>query len=208
MLVPPRNNTCMDCGEHWSQSPWPSNYLTLKAYTSHFSCGPHASHYFTKIKEAAYLLLGSVQMEKCHTLFSITIIDPWLIAGSLVMDDYIIFLVLLFLCEFLQFSSHNWEGMCNYHFVTDTNEIKEAGDLIHPISNGLSMWWKWTSRAVALDVERQKSGLMAPPNSSPKTISQIYLYIKLVPDLPGLTESKLSLSLIMCSNSRVCVLLT
>jgi hypothetical protein len=62
-----------------------------------------------------------------------------LIAGSLVMDDYIIFLVLLFLCEFLQFSSHNWEGMCNYHFVTDTNEIKEAGDLIHPISNGLSM---------------------------------------------------------------------
>jgi hypothetical protein len=98
--------------------------------------------------------------------------------------------------------------MCNYHFVTDTNEIKEAGDLIHPISNGLSMWWKWTSRAVALDVERQKSGLMAPPNSSPKTISQIYLYIKLVPDLPGLTESKLSLSLIMCSNSRVCVLLT
>ncbi len=59
------------------------------------------------------------------TLFSITIIDPWLIAGSLVMDDYIIFLVLLFLCEFLQFWSHNWEPMCNYHFVTDTNEIKK-----------------------------------------------------------------------------------
>jgi hypothetical protein len=55
------------------------------------------------------------------------------------MDDYIIFLVLLFLCEFLQFSSHKWQGMCNYHFVTDTNEIKEGGDLIHPISNGLSM---------------------------------------------------------------------
>jgi hypothetical protein len=57
--------------------------------------------------------------------------------------------------------------MCNYHFVTDTNEIKEAGDLIHPISNGLSMWWKWTSGAAALDVERQKSGLMAPPLPPP-----------------------------------------
>jgi hypothetical protein len=57
--------------------------------------------------------------------------------------------------------------MCNYHFVTDTNEIKEGGDLIHPISNGLSMWWKWTSGAVALDVERQKSGLMVPPPPPP-----------------------------------------
>jgi hypothetical protein len=61
--------------------------------------------------------------------------------------------------------------------------------LIHPISNG-----------VTLDVERQKSGRMAPPNTN--------LYIKLVPVLPGLTESKLSLSLIICSNFRLCVLST